>query len=94
MREKIFLHTGKEVPYSTTVVVDELTERPNGVTYIKARVLTTADRYKKMLIGKGGEKIKDLGRLARKEIELAINKKVYLDLTVETDPHWQETLYS
>lgn len=94
IREKIFLHTGKEVPYSTTVIVDEIADRPNGVTYIKARILTIADRYKKMLIGKGGEKVKDLGRLARKEIELAIDKKVYLELSVETDPHWQETFYS
>jgi GTP-binding protein Era len=93
IREKIFLHTGKEVPYSATVVVDEILERENGVMYIKARIVTVHDRYKKMLIGKGGEKIRDLGRLARKEIELAINKKVYLDLTVETDPHWQETFY-
>jgi GTP-binding protein Era len=93
IREKIFLHTGKEVPYSATVVVDEIVERKNGVMYIKARIVTVHDRYKKMLIGKGGEKIRDLGRLARKEIELAINKKVYLDLTVETDPHWQETFY-
>ncbi|MFW5703596.1 MAG: GTPase Era [Patescibacteria group bacterium] len=93
IREKIFLHTGKEVPYSATVRVDEIIERENGTMYIQARILTVHDRYKKMLIGKGGEKVKDLGRLARKEIELAINKKVYLDLTVETDPHWQETLY-
>jgi GTP-binding protein Era len=93
VREKIFLHTGKEVPYTTTVIVDEIADRPNGVKYIKARILTTHDRYKKMIIGKGGEKIKDLGRLARKEIELAINTKVFLDLTVETDPHWQETFY-
>lgn len=93
IREKIFLHTGKEVPYSATVMIDEITERENGTMYIKARIVTTADRYKKMLIGKGGEKIKDLGRLARKEIELAINKNVYLDLTVETDPHWQESYF-
>lgn len=93
IREKIFLHTGKEVPYTTTVVVDEVTERSNKLTYIRARVLTTNDRYKKMLIGRGGEKIKDLGRIARKELELATAKKIYLELTVETDPHWQETLY-
>jgi len=46
-----------------------------------------------MLIGSGGRKIKEIGSYARKEIALAINKKVYLDLTVETDPHWQETYY-
>jgi GTP-binding protein Era len=93
IREKVFLHTGKEVPYTTTAIVDEVIDRKNGVTFIKARILTTHDRYKKMIIGAGGEKIKNLGRLARKEIELATNKKIYLELTVETDPHWQETYF-
>ncbi|MBI2051805.1 GTPase Era [Candidatus Roizmanbacteria bacterium] len=93
IREKIFLKTGQEVPYSATVVVDEIAERENNFTYIKARILTTHDRYKKMLIGQGGKKIKELGSMARKELELALGKRVFLDLTVETDPHWQEVLY-
>jgi GTP-binding protein Era len=90
IREKIFLMMGEEIPYTTTVVVDEITERNNKLTYIKARILTTDDRYKKMLIGAQGQKIKEIGSYARKEIELATNKKIYLDLIVETDPHWLE----
>lgn len=93
IREKIFLMMGEEIPYKTTVLVDEISERNNGITYIKARILTTNDRYKKMLIGAGARKIKEIGSYARKDIALAINKKVYLDLTVETDPHWQEIYY-
>lgn len=93
IREKIFLMMGEEIPYRTTVIVDEIAERKDNLTYVKARVLTTEDRYKKMLIGAGGRKIKEMGSYARKEIALAINKKVFLDLTVETDPHWQETYY-
>ncbi len=93
IREKIFLMTGDEIPYTTTAVVDEITERKNGILYIKARILTTHDRYKKMLIGQKGRKIKEVGSYARKELELATSKKVFLDLTVETDPHWQEVLY-
>ncbi len=93
IREKVFLMMGEEIPYRTTAIVDEVAERDNGITYIKARILTTDDRYKKMLIGAGGRKIKEIGSYARKEIALAINKKVFLDLTVETDPHWQETYY-
>jgi GTP-binding protein Era len=73
-------------------VVDEIAERDNGVTYIKARILTTDDVYKKMIIGAGGRKIKELGMMARKEIALATNKKIYLDLIVETDRHWVTTL--
>ncbi len=93
IREKIFLKMGEEIPYTVTAVVDEIAERENGITYIKARVLTTDLRYKRMIIGTGGRKIKEMGSMARKEIELAINKKVYLDVTVEVDPHWQEILY-
>lgn len=93
IREKVFLMMGEEIPYRSTVIVDEITERNDKLTYIKARILTTDDRYKKMLIGDGGHKIKELGSYARKEVALAINKKVYLDLKVETDPHWQETYF-
>ncbi len=93
IREKVFLMMGEEIPYRSTVVVDEITERNDKLTYIKARILTTEDRYKKMLIGAGGRKIKEMGAYARKEIALATSKKIYLDLKVETDPHWQEIYY-
>ncbi len=90
IREKIFLLMGDEIPYTTTVVIKEIEERENDLIYIRAEILTIDDRYKKMLIGKGGRKIKEIGSYARKEIELSTGKKVYLDLTVRTDPHWQE----
>ena len=93
IREKIFLMMGEEIPYTTTVMVDQILERKNGTTYIKARILTTNDRYKGMLIGAGGRKIKEIGSYARKEIALAINKKVFLDLNIEVDAHWQEIYY-
>jgi GTP-binding protein Era len=93
IREKVFLMMGEEIPYTTTAIVDEITTRENGVMYIKARILTTETRYKKMLIGQAGRKIKEIGSFARKEIALATGKKIYLDLSVETDPHWQETYY-
>lgn len=93
IREKIFLMMGEEIPYTTTVMVDQILERKNGTTYIKARILTTNDRYKGMLIGAGGRKIKEIGSYARKEIALAINKKVFLDLNIEVDAHWQEMYY-
>lgn len=92
IREKIFLKTRRELPYTTTVVVDEIVHRTNGVTYIKARIVTTDDVYKKMIIGAGGRKIKEIGMMARKEIALATNKKIYLDLEVATDRHWVTTM--
>ncbi len=93
IREKVFLMTGDEIPYTATVVVDEITSRNKETTYIKARVLTTDIRYRKMLIGANARKIKEIGAYARKEIELATKQHIYLDLTVEVDKHWQE-LYS
>ena len=93
IREKVFLMMGEEIPYTTTAVVDEIKNRSNGLTYVKARILTTEERYKRMIIGSEGRKIKEIGSYARKEIALAIGKQVYLDLKVEVDPHWVE-LYS
>lgn len=90
IREKAFLFLRRELPYSLTVVVDEVKERENGTLFIKARIATSADRYKSMIIGKGGTMIKEISMAARKELETATNKKVYLELTVETDPHWME----
>jgi GTP-binding protein Era len=88
IREKAFLNLRREVPYAIAAFVDDIEERDNGVTYIKARLLTSADRYKGMIIGANGSMIKEISMAARKELEVAANKKVYLELTVETDPHW------
>lgn len=90
IREKIFLQTHKDIPYQTTVVIDEIIERSEKLIVIKARILVSNEKYKGILIGKKGEKIKQIGMMARKELEIATNKKVYLELTVETDRHWIE----
>jgi len=92
IREKAYLFLRKEVPYTLTVVTDEITERPNGTLYIRARILTSDDRYKKMIIGDNGYMIKEIGMATRKEMETSTQKKVFIDLTVETDPHWIEYL--
>lgn len=92
IREKAFLFLRKEIPYSLTATVDEITERGSGAVYIKARILTNADRYKAMIIGAGGRMIKEISMAARKELETASSKKVFLELTVEVDPHWMEYL--
>ncbi|MBI3385014.1 GTPase Era [Candidatus Gottesmanbacteria bacterium] len=91
IREKVLLRTFDEIPHMATVEISDISEKtePN-MLIIKGKILTTDDRYKKILIGKGGQKIKEIGSMARKEIELMSNKKVFLDLQVETDPHWME----
>jgi len=92
IREKAFLNLRKEIPYSLMTTVDEFIERPNGNLYVKARIITNNDRYKSMIIGKGGYMIKEISMAARKELETATNKKVFLDLTVDVDTHWVEYL--
>lgn len=91
IQEKIFLTLRQELPYTTAVKTERIEEK-DEIFYIKATIFTIADKYKKMIIGKKGATIKQIGSLARKEIELFTNKKVYLELNVETDPHWPEIL--
>ena len=67
--------------------MDNLEEKPD-IFVISARILTDAERYKKMIIGKGGLKIKEIGQMARRELEQSLNKKVFLELEVEVDKHW------
>jgi GTP-binding protein Era len=90
IREKAFLFLRDEVPYTLASAVDEVIERDNGTVYIKAKIITSADRYKAMIIGKAGVMIKEISQAARKELETATEKKVFLELTVVTDPHWME----
>lgn len=91
IREKLYSVLEKEVPYAASVDVDRIEEKED-IVVIEARILTDQDRYKRMIIGKRGQKIKEIGQMARKELEQASNKKVYLDLEVEIDHHWLERL--
>ncbi len=89
IREKIFSVLDKEVPYSVSVEVDDLKQK-GDMFVIKARVLTNQERYKSMIIGKRGARIKEIGQMARRELEAALNKKIYLELEAEVDSHWVE----
>ena len=88
IREKLFLRLREEVPYAVHVEVKDIEQRQNGMTYISATIYTNQDRYKNMIIGKGGQGIKEIGQSARKELEGISDKPVYLDLHVEYDPDW------
>jgi GTPase len=90
IREKAFLFLRREIPYSLTTVIDDVIERENGTLYIKARILTSQERYKGMIVGKAGFMIKEISMAARKELETATSKKVYLELTVDVDSHWMD----
>ncbi len=91
IREKIFKALRKEVPYTIHVEIESIEEKTD-IYVIKATVFTLDSRYKKMIIGARGRAIKEIGIAARKELETALNKKVFLELEVETDKHWEEKI--
>lgn len=90
IREKLFLRLRQEVPYTTHVEVTELEERKNGMIFIKGTVFTNDDRYKGMIIGQGARGIREIGQSVRKELEQVMEKNVYIELSVEVDPHWMQ----
>jgi GTP-binding protein Era len=89
VREKTIQLTYQEVPYSVAVVLDEFTER-NNLYYIKAIIYVEKDSQKGIIIGKDGKKLKEIGSLARQELESILGKKVYLDLWVKTREKWRK----
>jgi GTP-binding protein Era len=90
IREKIFLHCDKEVPYSCQVEIEEYKEEPD-ITRIRALVIVERDSQKGILIGKGGDMLKRIGRDARKEIEKFIDQKVFLETFIKVDKDWRST---
>ncbi len=89
IREKIFLQTEEEIPYSTTVQVLKMKEKKNVVT-ILADIIVDRDALKRILIGKQGKRIKEIGMEARKDIEELMGKKVFLELYVKTKQKWRD----
>lgn len=88
IREKIFIHTQKEVPYACQVEIEEYIEEEN-ITRIRALIIVERNSQKGILIGKGGEMLKRIGREARQEIERFIANKVYLETYVKVDKDWR-----
>ena len=92
IKEQIFLQYSEEIPYSTAVYIDEFHEATpdRKKDYIRAIILVERDSQKSIIIGKKGEAIKELGINARKNIELFLNREVFLELFVKTRKKWRE----
>jgi len=87
IREKIFLLTGEEIPYSTAVVIDRFQEGDSLIT-IDATIIIEKDSQKGMVIGKNGAKLKAIGTAARLDIEELVQTKVMLKLWVKVKKNW------
>lgn len=88
IREKILTTYDKEIPYSVEVVVEQFKEEKNLIR-INATIIVERESQKAIIIGKGGEKIKKVGSLARIEIETFLGKKVFLELFVKVEKDWR-----
>jgi GTP-binding protein Era len=89
IREKIFLLYGEEVPYHATVLVQEFKEKTTLIK-IGAEIIVQRDTQKGIILGEGGKMIKQLGTLARKDIEEFLGSKVFLELFVKVRPKWRD----
>ena len=89
IREKVLELTDEEVPHSVTCVVEELYEEEKIIN-IGASIIVDRENLKKIIIGKNGNMIKEIGIRARKDIEEYFGKKVFLDLFVKVIPKWRD----
>lgn len=90
IREQIFRHYQQEIPYATEVQIEDFKERAGGKDYISASIIIERDSQKGILIGKGGQALKKVGEMARKEIEQLLDRKVFLDLHVKVRKDWRK----
>jgi GTP-binding protein Era len=89
IREKIFSMYEDEIPYHTAVMVQEYKEK-DTLTKIQADIIVQRETQKGILLGEGGNMIRQLGTEARKEIEAFIGRKVFLELYVKVRPKWRD----
>jgi len=90
IREKVFRRLGQEVPYSTAVRMDSFKEDVGKKIEIQAAIVVERDSQKKIVIGAGGEKIKQIGIDARVDIEKFLGRKVILKLWVRVRENWKD----
>ncbi|GEM76463.1 GTPase Era [Vibrio sagamiensis] len=91
VREKLMRFTGEELPYSVTVEIERFDYNPDTDGFhINALILVERNGQKKMVIGKGGDKIKTIGREARLDMEELFGRKVYLETWVKVKSGWAD----
>ena len=89
VREKLFLHLRQELPHSVGVICDDIDFTDDDHATIAATILVEREGQKGIVVGRGGQMIKQVGIEARRDIERLLNCKVFLDLTVRVSPAWR-----
>jgi GTP-binding protein Era len=90
IREKVLQLTRDEVPHAIAVETEEMKARENGDVYVRAVIYVERDSQKGIIIGAKGSMLKEIGRLARKDIESLLGSRCYLDLWVKVKKDWRD----
>ena len=89
IREKVLHLTREEIPHAIAVDIEEITTRDNGDVYIRATIYVERESQKGIVIGAKGSILKQVGREARKDIEVLLGSKVYTDIWVKVKKDWR-----
>ena len=93
VREKIFLLTGQEIPYSTAVVIDSFKEdEKKGLITIHATIVVEKSSQKAIIIGRNGSKLRQIGQKSRQDIETLLGQRVMLKLWVKVHKNWTKDM--
>jgi GTP-binding protein Era len=88
VREQLMLRLDQELPYATTVEIEQFKDRPDGVAEIHAVIWVERDGQKAIVIGQGGAQLKAIGSAARRHMERMFERKVFLKLWVKVREGW------
>ncbi|GLQ45612.1 GTPase Era [Dyella lipolytica] len=88
VREQLMLRLDQELPYATTVEIEQFQDRPDGIAEIHAVIWVERDGQKAIVIGQGGEQLKAIGTAARRHMERMFDRKVFLRLWVKVREGW------
>ncbi|MBR0439458.1 MAG: GTPase Era [Bacilli bacterium] len=89
IREKVLRNLRDEVPHATAIYMDDIDYESNPM-HIKASIIVDKEGQKGIVIGKNGQRIKEIGSRARKDIEILLHKHVFLELFVKVQPGWRD----
>ncbi len=91
VREKILQLTREEIPHSVAVDVEEMLRRDNGVVFVRATIWVERDSQKGIIIGQAGNMLKEIGQLARHDIEGQLGSRSYLEIFVKVRKDWRNS---
>jgi GTP-binding protein Era len=91
VREKILRTTGEEIPYVTAVVTEKYEQERDDFAHIYCAIFVERASQKKIIIGKGAERLREIGTAARHDIERLVGHRIYLELFVRVQENWRNS---